>query len=366
MSTPPVSSPPSKSDDPIRLIVVALALTALTIVILWGLYVARTALLVIYVSVLLAIGFAPLVRLVEHQRIVPIGSPRLPRWLAILAVYLVIIAALVVFGILVIPPLVSQAADLWTRLPADIDRAQAYLVSRGWLTHTITLEEAVRRAPGTPESAVGTVARAFTWTLATVLGSLTVVVLTFYLLVEGRELQAGFVRLFPRDARARVEEVSAQVSSKVSAWLSGQLMLAAVIGMTAAVALYFLRVPYFYVLALIAGLGETIPVIGPVLSAVPAILVAFTVSPRTAFFVAMVWIVQQQLENHLLVPRIMARQVGVSPVIVIASLLVGGAVLGVLGAVLAVPTAAILQVIIQELLDERDRRAAVTGSNQVK
>jgi predicted PurR-regulated permease PerM len=133
-------------------------------------------------------------------------------------------------------------------------------------------------------------------------------------------------------------------------------MLGATIGTTTAIALYFLGVPYFYVLAVIAGVGEMIPVIGPVLSAVPAILVGLTVSPRTALAVAIFWVVQQQLENHLLVPRIMSRQVGVSPVIVIAALLVGGSLLGILGAVLAVPTAAILQVVVQELLDERDRR----------
>jgi predicted PurR-regulated permease PerM len=357
MSTSPVLSPPSNPDKTIKLIAFAVVLTAGTVVLLWGLYVARTALLVMYVSVLLAIGFAPLVHLIEHQRLVPIGSPRLPRWLAILAVYLVIVGALIVAGTLVMPPLVSQAADLWTHLPEHIERVQMFLVDRGFVTHTITLEEAVRRAPGSTSSAVGTVANAFTWTVTTALGMLTVVVLTFYLLIDSRELLAGFVRLFPRDARPRVVEVSGKVSAKVSAWLSGQLILAGTIGVTAAAGLYFLRVPYFYVLAVIAGLGEMVPVIGPVLSAVPAILVALTVSPRTALFVAIFWILQQQLENHLLVPRVMARQVGVSPVIVIAALLIGGAVLGILGAVLAVPTAAILQVVVQELLDERDRRS---------
>jgi predicted PurR-regulated permease PerM len=122
--------------------------------------------------------------------------------------------------------------------------------------------------------------------------------------------------------------------------------------------LYFLRVPYFYVLGLIGGIGETIPVLGPVLSATPAILAALTVSPKTAVFVAAYWIVQQQVENHLLVPKIMQRQVGVSPVIVIVALLVGVSTFGILGAALAVPTAAILQVVVHELLDERDRRGA--------
>lgn len=357
MSTPSRPRPTRQRNDPTRAIAVAISLAVVAVTVLWALYVARTALLLIYVSMLLAIGFGPLVHAIEHQRRVPVGSPRLPRWLAILVVYVVFVATLIVLGILIIPPLVAQAADLWTRLPEYIDRVQTFLIDRGLLSHPITLEEAVR-APGSPGSAVGTVvASAFTWTVTTMLGVLTVVVLTFYLLVDSSALLAGFVRLFPRDTRPRVMEASRKVSAKVSAWLNGQLMLAGTIGTTAAVALYILGVPYFYVLALIAAIGELVPVIGPVLSAVPAILVALTVSPRTALFVAIFWVVQQQMENHLLVPRIMARQVGVSPVIVIGALLVGGSLLGIVGAVLAVPTAAILQVVVQELLDERDRRA---------
>ncbi len=100
-----------------------------------------------------------------------------------------------------------------------------------------------------------------------------------------------------------------------------------------------------------------IPVVGPVFSAVPAIAVAFTVSPRTAIFTAIFMVAQQQFENHFLVPKVMERQVGVSAVTVIAALLIGGSLLGILGAILAVPTAAILQVVVQDLLDERDRLA---------
>jgi predicted PurR-regulated permease PerM len=116
-------------------------------------------------------------------------------------------------------------------------------------------------------------------------------------------------------------------------------------------------VPYFYVLGFIAAIGEMIPVVGPVFSAVPAIGVGITVSPRTAVFVALFMFEQQQFENHILVPKVMERQVGVSAVTVIVALLVGASLLGLLGAGLAVPSAAIVQVVVRELLDERDRRA---------
>jgi predicted PurR-regulated permease PerM len=116
--------------------------------------------------------------------------------------------------------------------------------------------------------------------------------------------------------------------------------------------LWALGVPFFYVLALISGVGEMIPIVGPILAAIPAIAVASTVSLKTVIFVIIFFVVQQQLENHILVPKIMSRQVGVSPVTVIMALLIGGSLLGVVGAILAIPTAAILQVVAGELMSE--------------
>lgn len=330
----------------------AVLTTALAVAVLFALYIARDALLVIYISGLLATGLGPLVHSIEHAA-AP-GTQRLPRWLAILLIYLTIVSVLTLVGLLVVPPLVQQAQDVWGRVPELLDHAQQFLVDRGLIDHRITLEEAVRSAPA-PGQAVGTVASAVGTVFTTILAVVTVLILTFYLLVESEALFAGFARFFPRAERPRVEEAARKITTKISAWLSGQLILGATIGVTAALGLYLIGVPYFYVLALIAAFGELIPVVGPIFSAVPAVLVALTVSPRTALFTLLFFLLQQQFENHLLVPKVMERQVGVSAVVVICSLLIGGALLGILGAVLAVPSAAIVQVVIGELLDERDR-----------
>jgi len=332
----------------------AVALAALGILILWAMYLAASALLIIYISVLLAIGFGPLVHTLE-QRLAS-GYKRAPRWVAILIVYLTIVGLLTVVGLLVVPPLVQQAQDLWRRGPELLDRGQELLMRYGLLSHRITLAEAVRKAPG-PGDVAGTAVTAVTTVFAAILAAITILILTFYLLVESEVLFAGFARLFPRVERPRVEEASRKISAKVSAWLSGQLILAGTIGASSAVGLWLLGVPYFYVLAMVSAIGEMIPVVGPIFAAIPAILVALTVSPKTALFVILFYIAQQQIENHLLVPKVMERQVGVSPVTVIVALLIGGALLGILGALLAVPTAAIIQVIVAEILDERDRRA---------
>jgi predicted PurR-regulated permease PerM len=336
------------------LILWTLAMVLLAIAASWLVYLARHALLIVYVSVLLSIGFGPVVRTIERHP-VKRGDRALPRWFAILVVYLVIVGVLTVAGLLVIPPLVDQAQELWRRLPSMLDNFQTFLIDRGLLSQRITLEEAVRSAPGSPGTAVGTVATAVGSVVGFVIAFLTILILTFYLLVDSESMYSGFARLFPRETRPRVLAASRKITAKVSAWLNGQLILAGTIGSTAAIGLYLLGVPFFYVLALTAAIGEMVPVIGPIFSAIPAILAGLSVSPRTALFVALFWIAQQQIENHLLVPKVMERQVGVSPVIVIVALLIGGSVLGILGALLAVPTAAIIQVIIQEVLDERDR-----------
>src|SRR5262249_39329993 len=151
--------------------------------------------LLVYVSVLLSIGLGPMVHRIEHM--LSAGSRRLPRGIAILVIYLALVGLLTVIGLLVVPPLVQQAQDLWTRLPDLIHRGQALLVRYGLLSHPITLEEAVRRAPG-PTDAVGRVATALSVVVSGMVAFVTILILTFYLLVESDALTLGFTRLFSR------------------------------------------------------------------------------------------------------------------------------------------------------------------------
>lgn len=323
-----------------------IAVAALAVAILYAAFLVRHVLLLIYIAGLLAIGFSPVVRLIERQR-------RIPRWLAILLLYVVILGSVAIVISLVAPPLIEQAKGLWDAAPRMFDRGQEYLIDRGLLRERLTLREAVEQAPGT-SGAVGTITGAALGIVGGIAGVLTILILTFYLLLEADSLRNTFLRLFPKSRRAQIAKASAEATHKVSAWLNGQLLLAATIGTTAAIGLWILGVPYFYVLALIAGVGEMIPVVGPIIAAVPGIAVALTISYQKALMVALFYLLQQQLENHVLVPKIMSRQVGVSAVTVIVSLLIGGNLLGVLGAILAIPTAAILQVIYQETIGKQD------------
>jgi predicted PurR-regulated permease PerM len=320
---------------------------------LWAAFLVRGALLLIYISALVAVGLSPVVTRLERRRIR--GNKPLPRWVAILEVYLLLVVVIVILAVLVVPPLIEQARAFWMAIPDLLDRAQTWLVERGILRQKLSIGEAVQQATGSGGSdAVSAVVGAISGFVGGVFGFLTILILAFYLLLDSRKLFRSFIALFPKGERDRVEDASRRISSKVSAWLAGQLFLAAVIGSTAAVGLGLLGVPYFYVLAMIAALGEMIPVVGPILAAIPAVAVALTVSPATALFVGIFFLVQQQIENHVLVPKIMERQVGVSAGMVIMALLIGGSLLGIVGAILAVPTAAVLQVVFQELMPAAD------------
>ena len=338
------------------LILWTIAVTALTVIVLWAAYQVRAVLLMVYISGLLATGFSPIVRLIEKQTFLPIGTQRFPRWLAILILYLAILGVFGLVAALVTPPLIDQAQAFWAAKDEMFEKAQEYLISKGILREHLTLQQAVQRAPGAGGSEVigRTVFSAVVGLAGGIFGLLTILILTFYLLVEAGTLRRFLISLFPRGRRTRVDAATRTITEKVSAWLGGQMLLAGIIGTTSAVGLWVIGIPFFYVLALISGIGELIPIVGPILSAIPAIAVAASVSFKKVLLVILFFVVQQQIENHVLVPKVMARQVGVSAVTVIVALLIGGNLLGIPGAILAVPTVAILQVLFTEWMRARE------------
>lgn len=344
-----MSTHSQENSDPRSLIRYGFVCLAVTIALLWALYLVRAPLLLIYVSALFATGLAPLVRIIEKQRILPIGKGRLPRTAAILVIYATVLGTIAGLGAAVIPPMVRQSREFWKQLPEYIDQFQQRLASWGVIAPGASYKELLQQAPSGSGDAVTMVLATVWGFVGGIVGFVTILLLTFYLLVDAHNIFSVFVRLFPRARRQQVSDLSALVTTKVSAWLGGQMLLGFIIGVTTAIGLAMMGVPYFFVLAVIAGIGEMIPMVGPLLAAVPAVLVALTVSPGLALGVAVFFLVQQLLENNVLVPKVMGTQVGLSAVTVIASLAIGSELLGFVGALLAVPTAAIVQVLFEEL-----------------
>ena len=336
-----------------RMLQTVLTVSAVTILvaIFWA---AREALMLVYISALIAMGFSPLVHMIERPRA---GGrlPAVPRWLAILVIYLTVVGIVVIIGLMVVPPLVAQSVALWDRLPDEFNRFQSFLIRYRILRDPITLAEAVRSAPeGSGANAVGTVLVAVSSVIGGVFGLITIIILSFYLLIEARAMFEYWIRFVPAARRGDVAIAAREAVLKVSAWLSAQFVLAGVMGTFAAVGLGLMGVPYFYVVALVAAIGETIPIVGPVIGGITAVAVAITVSAKLAAMVGAYFLILHQLEANILMPKIMERRVGVSPVAVMVALLIGGSLWGLTGAILAIPSVAILSIIVDQIAAARD------------
>ena len=220
-----------RAQDPRALIRYALAGLALTTMLLWAAYLVRGALLLIYIAALVAIGLSPVVTRLERRRLR--GTKPLPRWVAILEVYLLLVVMIVIFTVLVVPPLIEQARGFWNAIPDLLERAQTWLMERGVLAQELSLGAAIQQAAGSSGAdAVSTIVGAISGFVGGVFGFLTILILAFYLLLDSRALFRHFIALFPKGERERVEDASRRISSKVSAWLAGQLLLGAMIGTT--------------------------------------------------------------------------------------------------------------------------------------
>ena len=178
---------------------------------------------------------------------------------------------------------------------------------------------------------------------------LTIFIISAYLLYYQSQFNRFIASLFHPDDRPRVSETLEQINDKLGAWLRGQVLLSLSIGIMTWIALTLLNLPFAFPLALIAGILEILPTLGPIISAVPAVVVAFTISPTMAITVAVAYVVIQLLENNILVPNIMRRAVGLNPIIIILGIMIGANLMGFVGALLSIPFISFIIVIFQSV-----------------
>ena len=182
------------------------------------------------------------------------------------------------------------------------------------------------------------------------LTTLTVLVFTFYFLLERRKLEDMLAQTMGVDAADRIVSTLKEVESRLGAWVNGQIFLMILIGVSVYIGLTVLHVEFALPLAIIAGVLEIVPMIGPIVSAVPAILVALTISPFLALSVGALYFIVQQVENNIFVPLVLKKSVGLSPIVTIFALMVGARLAGVVGAILAVPVVLVLQSLLHVFL----------------
>jgi predicted PurR-regulated permease PerM len=308
---------------------------------------ARNVLILMLIAVILASGLQPVIGWLR-------GHLRLRRGPAILVVYASFLAIVVAMALVVVPAALAQFDRTIASLPPFFDRAREWAASirPSGLARTVgTLIDAAARTVRPPDATPSTgqvvqVGLTLAEAVTTVLTLLTVV---YFWLTEHARLQRYVLAFVPQDRRRRARDVWNAAETRLGMWVRGQLILMSSIGVATGVTYSLLGLPSALLLGLIAALAEAVPIVGPLLGAIPAVLVAATISPELALAVAGIYLVLQLIEGNVLVPLVMRNTAGISPFIVIISVLIGGAVGGFVGALLAVPIAAAGEVLIEGL-----------------
>lgn len=304
----------------------------------WFVYQTRGILVSVFLSYIIMAALSPIVLFLQQKRV--------PKYIAVIITYIGVIAFSVVILIPVISLLISQVSTLLNNFPTYINYAATTL--------GITLDPKQIQTYFTREfDSIGH--NAFSVTSAVfggVFSTLTVFIISLYLLLYRDKFRHGVASLFHKDARPHVLETLHQVDYKLGAWLRGQLILCIFIGVLTWLVLQAIGVPYALPLAVVAGFLEAIPTLGPILASIPAIIVAFTISPAMAATVVLAYILIQLFENNILVPKIMQKAVGLNPILVILAVTIGAKLMGVAGALLSIPFVSFLIVLFNSMQNQ--------------
>lgn len=307
---------------------------------------AGDVLLLVFISVLLASALEPVIGALRAR--LPLG-----RGATILVVYATFFLVVLGLAFIVLPAALSQGQRILASLPPFFEQAREWAAQVrpvALSTSITTLIDAgaeifAPARPPAPDEVVEVGAAVAEAAIALV----TLLAIVYFWLVEHARVQRYILAFVPMERRAGAREGWNQIEHRLGLWVRGQLILMGAMGVATGIAYSLLGLPGAIILALIAAITEAIPLVGPLLGAIPAIIVAATVSPELAVVVALLYVLFQFVEGSVLVPIVMRNTIGISPLFVLVSILVGGAAGGIVGAFLAVPVVATLEIVIQNL-----------------
>ena len=336
----------------IRVIISTIAIIAI-VASAWMIWQIRSILLLLAIGILFAAVIEPLVFRLRRAG--------LRRAQAILMVYLVLFTILGVALYYLVPLLVKQLASFDAAVPEIFDnlRQQALqnensLVRTSGFRVLMRIEQGYNNIRNSPEvgrdQAFSVVNTVFGFTLT----AISMLIVTFYWMVEKVTIKRVVLGLFPFSRRARVHAIWDEIEYRIGGWTRGQLLLMFTVGVISGIIYYGIDLRFWLALAIFAGLTEAIPFIGPIIGGTAAALVALADSPQKALIVIDAAFLMQQLEGAFLVPRVMKNAVGMTPLTVILAVLVGTTLGGPAGALIAIPIGAAVQVLVGSLLRSRD------------
>lgn len=305
----------------------------------WLVIQIRDIIVSVFVSYIIMSAFLPYTKMLRR-----IGLPKI---IAVFIPYIVVIIAIFLIIVPLIPFSISQGQQF-------VDKFPLYLTETG---KTFGVKINVEQVESFVNSQMNTLGRNAFEVTTTVFGGffsvLTVFIISFYMLYYQGSFNKFVGGLFHPDDRPTVISTVDRINIKLGAWLRGQIVLSFTISVMSWIALTILNVPFALPLAVLAGLLEVVPTLGPIISAVPATIVAFTISPSLAISVIIAYVIIQLLENNILVPNIMRRAVGLNPVIVILGIVIGANLMGAAGALLAIPFISFIIVLFQSIEEKQ-------------
>ena len=307
-----------------------------SVLVLWLMIQISGILLSVFVALILTLGLNPLVDWLAERK--------LSRTLAVVLTYIIFLSIVIGLFALAFPLIISQLQKLVERLPLYVSSVSipGFEEFGGQFLDTLVSEIS---------KATGDVVRVTLNFFSNAFSIVTVLVLTFYFLLDYPNLKEKFLGLYTRSSKKRVASLIDEIEDKIGGWVRGQLSLMFIVGLASFVGLTLLRVDYALSLAVIAGLLEIVPMIGPLVSFIPAVLVASAGSPLSVALVAVLYILIQQLESSFVVPKVMEKAVGFSPIVTLIAILIGGKLFGFLGALLSIPTTLMGYLVIRSLLE---------------
>ncbi|MBI2472958.1 AI-2E family transporter [Candidatus Uhrbacteria bacterium] len=278
---------------------------------------------------------------------------RIPRGIAVLIIYTLLLSFTSIFIVLFVPVVGQQGAqlfahfsDYYTQATQSLGQVRQFSEDYGLSTNLSTSLTALQTSFN---DTFGSVFSTVKGVVGGVVAVFIVLVLTFYMVVEEEKMRKYFRNLAPIEYQPYVVHLIKKLQKKMGEWLRGQLILGLIVGGSVYLGLLFLGVNYALLLALMAGVLEVVPYVGPIISLIPALIIGFAQSPVIGFAVVILYLIVQQLENHLLVPKVMQKVTGLNPIISILALLVGIKAGGIVGAVFSIPLAMMGVVILEDL-----------------
>lgn len=340
-----------------RQVVLATLTVAIVGLAFWLLYRYRIAILILFTAIILGMALQPLVDWLVKRG--------LSKTLSLAILYVILLSFLGLGILLLVPSIVTQSSALIITIPEIyVDLRAALMKSNSNILMNIAwnmpsdIRLLLDTSSQTPAEMVNVqnVLNIAGTIMNTLLAAIALFLLTSFWILDGERTITSLLLYLPQRYRPQTREVVEQIESRVGAFVRGQFLLSLSIAVLALISYLIIGLPNALVLALIAGIFEAVPIFGPALGAVPALLVAFSVDPTLVIWVLISTVVMQALENYLLVPRIMGASVGVNPIITLLLLATLSSLLGLPGALLAIPSAAIFQLLLSRfVLDPRQK-----------